>query len=439
MNGVDLDGLRREILEKVALYQEQRSATRPFVPGESFVRYAGRVFGPEELCLATDAVLDFWLTSGRFTQEFESRLADYLDVGDALMVNSGSSANLLAVATLTSPKLGDRRLKPGDEVITVAAGFPTTVAPMTLYGLVPVFVDVDLGGYNALPEQVAAAVGPRTRAIMLAHTLGNPWDVDAIMDVARAHDLWVVEDNCDALGSEFNGKRTGGFGHLATHSFYPAHHMTTGEGGALVTDSDELARIAQSMRDWGRDCYCAAGENNTCGRRFSQQFGTLPFGYDHKYVYSHVGFNLKATDIQAAIGCAQFDRIDGFGEARRRNHAFLTRELSRWEDRLILPEATPGSDPSWFGFVLTVREGAGFTRAELVNYIESRRVETRNVFSGNLLRHPGFANIEHRVVGDLSNSDRVTTDSFFVGVYPGLEQAELDYMVECFDAFFEAR
>lgn len=439
MNGVDLDGLRREILEKVALYQEQRSASQRFVPGESFVRYAGRVFGPEELCLATDAVLDFWLTSGRFTQEFESRLADYLDVGDALMVNSGSSANLLAVATLTSPKLGDRRLKPGDEVITVAAGFPTTVAPMTLYGLVPVFVDVDLGGYNALPEQVAAAVGPRTRAIMLAHTLGNPWDVDAIMDVARAHDLWVIEDNCDALGSEFNGKRTGGFGHLATHSFYPAHHMTTGEGGALVTDSDELARIAQSMRDWGRDCYCAAGENNTCGRRFSQQFGTLPFGYDHKYVYSHVGFNLKATDIQAAIGCAQFDRIDGFGEARRRNHAFLTRELSRWEDRLILPEATPGSDPSWFGFVLTVREGAGFTRAELVNHIESRRVETRNVFSGNLLRHPGFANIEHRVLGDLSNSDRVTTDSFFIGVYPGLEQAELDYMVECFDAFFEAR
>lgn len=439
MNGVDLDGLRREILEKVALYQEQRSASQRFVPGESFVRYAGRVFGPEELCLATDAVLDFWLTSGRFTQEFESRLADYLDVGDALMVNSGSSANLLAVATLTSPKLGDRRLKPGDEVITVAAGFPTTVAPMTLYGLVPVFVDVDLGGYNALPEQVAAAVGPRTRAIMLAHTLGNPWDVDAIMDVARAHDLWVIEDNCDALGSEFNGKRTGGFGHLATHSFYPAHHMTTGEGGALVTDSDELARIAQSMRDWGRDCYCAAGENNTCGRRFSQQFGTLPFGYDHKYVYSHVGFNLKATDIQAAIGCAQFDRIDGFGEARRRNHAFLTRELSRWEDRLILPEATPGSDPSWFGFVLTVREGAGFTRAELVNHIESRRGETRNVFSGNLLRHPGFANIEHRVLGDLSNSDRVTTDSFFIGVYPGLEQAELDYMVECFDAFFEAR
>lgn len=439
MSSNELEALRQDILEKVALYQEKRAATQRFVPGESFVRYAGRVFGPEEMCLATDAVLDFWLTSGRFTQEFESRLADYLDVGDALMVNSGSSANLLAVATLTSPKLGDRRLKPGDEVITVAAGFPTTVAPMTLYGLTPVFVDVDMGGYNAVPEQVAAAVSPHTRAIMLAHTLGNPWDLEAIMTVARAHDLWVIEDNCDALGSEFGGKRTGSFGHLATHSFYPAHHITTGEGGAVVTDDPDLARIAQSVRDWGRDCYCAGGENNTCGRRFSQQFGTLPFGYDHKYVYSHVGYNLKATDIQAAIGCAQLDRLDGFVEARRRNHAFLKRELSRWEDRLILPEATPGSDPSWFGFVVTVRDDAGFTRAELLNHLDARRVETRNVFSGNLLRHPGFADIQHRVVGDLTNSDRVTTDSFFIGVYPGLDDEQLSYMVESFDVFLKVR
>jgi len=423
-------------LEKVAEFQRRRAATQHFVPGESVVRYSGRVFGPEELCLATDAVLDFWLTAGRFTQEFEGRLADYLDVSDALMVNSGSSANLLAVATLTSPKLGDRRLRTGDEVVTVAAGFPTTVAPMTLYGLIPVFVDVDLGGYNAIPEQVSAAVGPRTRAIMLAHTLGNPWNIDAVMEIARAHDLWVIEDNCDALGSLWNGRKTGCFGHLATHSFYPAHHLTTGEGGALVTSSDELARIAQSLRDWGRDCYCAGGENNTCGRRFSQQFGTLPYGYDHKYVYSHVGYNLKATDIQAAIGCAQFDRLEGFTEARRQNHALLSRELGRWEDRLILPTATPGSEPSWFGFVLTVRQDSGFTRADLLSHLESRRVETRNVLSGNLLRHPGFAEIPHRAVGDLRNSDRVTTDSFFVGVYPGLDDDQLAYMVESFELFF---
>lgn len=439
MTRSELNGLRQEILEKVAEFQRCRSEGEHFVPGESVIRYAGRVFGPEELCLATDAVLDFWLTGGRFTEEFESRLASYLDVSDALMVNSGSSANLLAVATLTSPKLGERRLKPGDEVVTVAAGFPTTVAPMTLYGLTPVFVDIDLGGYNAIPEQVAEAVGPRTRAIMLAHTLGNPWNVAAITEIARSHGLWLIEDNCDALGSLWEGRRTGGFSDLATHSFYPAHHLTTGEGGAVVTNDPDLARIAQSMRDWGRDCYCAGGENNTCGRRFSQQFGTLPYGYDHKYVYSHVGFNLKATDIQAAIGCAQFDRLDGFVEARRRNHAYLSQELSRWEDRLILPSATPGSEPSWFGFVLTVRKEAGFTRAELLSHLETRKIETRNVFSGNLLRHPGFADIPHRVLGDLRNSDRVTTDSFFIGVYPGLTDQQLAYMVDSFQEFFTGR
>lgn len=435
----ELDLLRQEILDKIGDYQRRRSAERRFVPGESVVRYAGRVFGPEELMLATDAVLDFWLTSGRFTQEFESLLADYLGVSDVLMVNSGSSANLLAVATLTSPKLGDRRLVPGDEVITVAAGFPTTVAPLTLYGLVPVFVDVDLGGYNALPDRVAEAVGPRTRAIMLAHTLGNPWDIDALSSIAKTHDLWVIEDNCDALGSLWNGRRTGSFSHIATHSFYPAHHLTTGEGGAIATNDDELARIARSFRDWGRDCYCEGGENNTCGRRFSQQFGTLPYGYDHKYVYSHVGFNLKATEMQAAIGCAQFQRLDGFVEARRRNHAYLSGELGQWEDRLILPSPTLGSDPSWFGFAVTIREDSGFTRGELLGHLDRRRVETRNIFSGNLLRQPGFADITHRVVGDLRNSDRVTTDSFFVGVYPGLDDEQLAYIVESFNSFLTAR
>ena len=427
--------LRARILDLVEEYQRSREDHTPFVPGQSMVRYAGRVFGPPELRNAADAVLDFWLTAGRFSQDFEGRLAEYLGVSDVLMVNSGSSANLVAVTTLTSPKLGARQLRPGDEVITAAAAFPTTVAPIVQNRLVPVFVDVDIGGYNALPERIAEAIGPRTRAIILAHTLGNPWNVARIQGLAKQHGLWLIEDNCDALGSRYQGRLTGTFGDLATFSFYPAHHITTGEGGAVASNDETLAKVARSIRDWGRDCYCAGGENNTCGRRFSQQFGSLPSGYDHKYVYSHIGYNLKATDIQAAIGCAQMDRLDGFTAARKRNHAFLSRALSGYSDRLVLPKATDGADPSWFAFVLTVAPGAGFSRDELLAHLQSRKIETRNLFSGNLLRHPGFCDIEHRVVGDLRNSDRITSDSFFIGVYPGLTVPELEYVADVFKGF----
>lgn len=439
VSGKDLQELRGRILSLVEEYQQARGVPEAFIPGTTPVRYAGRVFGPEELKLATEAVLDFWLTSGRFTDDFEHGLAAYVGVSDVLMVNSGSSANLLALTTLTSPKLGDRRLRPGDEVIAVAAAFPTTVAPIVQNRLVPVFVDVDLGGYNALPERLAEAVGPKTRAIMLAHTLGNPWDVDAIRALAKRHDLWLVEDNCDALGSTYRGAKTGTFGDIASFSFYPAHHITTGEGGAVATNSEELAKIARSLRDWGRDCYCSGGENNTCGRRFGQQFGTLPYGYDHKYVYSHVGYNLKATDIQAAIGCAQLPRLPGFVEARKHNHAKLLASLAPYADRLVLPKATEGADPAWFAFVVTVAEGAGFEREVLLRHLNDRKIETRNLFSGNLLRHPGYQDIEHRVVGNLDNSDGITNRSFFLGVYCGLDDEQVAYVAQAFDDFFSSR
>jgi CDP-6-deoxy-D-xylo-4-hexulose-3-dehydrase len=430
---------RSEILELVSRYYRERHARAPFEPEGDSVRYAGRVFGEEEMRALVDAGLDFYLTASRFTEEFEAGIAEYLGLSDALFVNSGSSANLVALTALTSPRLGERRLKPGDEVITVAAGFPSTVAPIVQNGLVPVFVDVRLGDYNADPDELRAAASDRTRAIMLAHTLGVPYDLGTVMELVEERDLWLVEDNCDALGSTYGGRLTGTFGHLATLSFYPAHHITTGEGGAVVTSNDELRRIALSVRDWGRDCYCAGGEDNTCGRRFSQQLGDLPMGYDHKYVYSHIGYNLKATDLQAAIGVAQLDRLPAFVEARKRNHAFLSRALSAHADRLVLHRATPGSDPSWFAYVISVRPGAGFTREELVRHLYEHKVETRNLFSGNLLRHPGFKDIEHRIVGSLEGSDRVTSDTFFIGVYPGLGEAELGYAVEQIERFLKAR
>jgi CDP-6-deoxy-D-xylo-4-hexulose-3-dehydrase len=426
---------RREILELVGRYYQERHVPPPFDPDRDPVRYAGRVFGEDEMRYLVDSSLDFYLTSSRFTEEFESGVADYLGVSDALFVNSGSSANLAALTTLTSPKLGARRLKPGDEVITVAAGFPSTVAPIVQNRLVPVFVDVRLGDYNADPEQLRAAVSPRTRAIMLAHTLGVPFDLDTVMELVEKHDLWLIEDNCDALGARYRDRLTGTFGHLSTVSFYPAHHITTGEGGMVVTDDEALARIARSIRDWGRDCYCAGGENNTCGKRFAQQFGSLPYGYDHKYVYSHLGYNLKATDMQAAIGCAQLARLDGFVATRKHNHSRLLAALRRYEDRLVLPVAPPQTDPSWFCFVITVRDDAGFSRQDLTGFLEANRIETRTLFSGNLLRHPAFKDIEHRVVGDLANTDAVMERTFFVGVYPGIDDARLDYMIGAFDRF----
>jgi len=426
---------RNEILELVGRYYRERHAPPPFDPERDPVRYAGRVFGEEELRLLVDSSLDFYLTASRFTEEFEAGVADYLGLSDALFVNSGSSANLVAITTLTSPKLGERRLKPGDEVITVAAGFPSTVAPIVQNRLVPVFVDIRLGDCNADPEQLRAAVSDRTRAIVLAHTLGAPFDLDTVMELVEKHDLWLIEDNCDALGSRFRDRLTGTFGHLATSSFYPAHHITTGEGGMVVTDDEGLARIARSVRDWGRDCYCAGGENNTCGKRFGQQFGSLPYGYDHKYVYGHLGYNLKATDMQAAIGCAQLARLDGFIAARKRNHARLLEALRPHQDRLILPVAPPHTDPSWFCFVITVREDAGFTRNELTGYLEANRIETRTLLGGNLLRHPAFEHIECRVVGDLANTDAAMNRTFFVGVYPGIDDARLDYMGAVFRRF----
>ena len=435
---MDEQELRTRILAMVADLAATREAGRSFVPGKTPVRYAGRVYDAAELTNVVEAGLDFWLTAGRFAAEFENRLAQYLGVSDTLLVNSGSSANLVALSSLTSPKLGDRRLKPGDEVVTVAAGFPTTLNPILQNGLVPVLVDFGMGDYVAVPGRVAEAIGPRTRAIAMAHTMGNSFDLDAIGSLVHEHNLWLVEDNCDALGSTWRGRRTGSFGHLSSFSFYPAHHITMGEGGAVATNDEDLARIARSFRDWGRDCYCTGGESNTCGKRFGQQFGSLPHGYDHKYVYSHIGYNLKVTDMQAAIGCAQLDKLDGFIAARKRNFARLEGALKRFEDRLILPRPTPGADPAWFGFVLTVRPGARFSRNDLTAFLESKMIETRNLFAGNLLRQPAYQGIPHRVAGSLDNTDLVMNNTFFVGVYPGITDAHVDYMAECFTLFMEA-
>jgi CDP-6-deoxy-D-xylo-4-hexulose-3-dehydrase len=434
----DAKKLKNQILSDVKKYYELTHKVRQdavFVPGESRVNYAGRVFDEKEMIKLVDSSLDFFLTANRYAEEFEDRFAEYFDLESAILVNSGSSANLVALSTLTSPKLGDRRLVPGDEVITVAAGFPATISPMVQNGLIPVFIDVGLGDYNALPEMIERAVSPKTKAIMMAHTLGNPFDLRAVMATAAKHNLWVIEDNCDAVGSRYDGKLTGTFGHLATVSFYPAHHMTMGEGGAVLTNDPELARIATSFRDWGRDCYCSGGENNTCGKRFTQQFGNLPVGFDHKYVYSHIGYNLKVTDMQAAIGCAQLDKLDGFVEARKRNWTRLHELLAPFADRLLLPHATPNSDPSWFGFVITVKDDVGFSRNELTAFLEEGHIETRNVFAGNLLKQPAYMNIKHRVVGDLKNTDTVMNRTFFIGVYPGLKEEQLLYVRDRFAEF----
>jgi CDP-4-dehydro-6-deoxyglucose reductase, E1 len=430
--------LRADILDKVREYYRLRHAPKSFLPGSTKVPYAGRVFDAEEMVAAVDSVLDFWLTLGPQGDSFERELANYVGIRHGLMVNSGSSANLVAFATLTSPQL-ERPLKPLDEVITVAAGFPTTVAPIIQHGCVPVFVDVSLETANAITQRVADAVSPKTRAIMIAHTLGNPFDVDGILDIARRHDLYLVEDNCDALGSTHRGRRTGAFGHLATQSFYPPHHLTTGEGGAVLTNDGRLRRIAESFRDWGRDCWCPSGKDNTCNKRFGWTLGDLPAGYDHKYIYSHLGYNLKPLDLQAAIGRQQLRKLDGFVEARRANHARLREIFAQFEEYLTLPQATPETAPSWFGFLVIVRDGAPFSRTEMTRYLESREIQTRLLFGGNLLRQPAFRGITHRVVGDLTNTDKIMNDGFFLGVYPGLTPAMLDYLGMCVADFFEAR
>lgn len=431
--------LRAQILELVEEYHAAQFGNGEFRPGESTVLYAGRVFDADELLHLVDSSLDFWLTTGRYARRFERELANKLGLRHALLCNSGSSANLLALTALTSPKLGDRRLRPGDEVITVAAGFPTTVNPIVLNGLVPVFVDVELPTYNASIEQLAAAVGPRTRAIMMAHTLGNPFEADAVAELARRHDLWFVEDNCDGLGSTYKDRLTGTFGELSTLSFYPAHHITMGEGGCVLTNRPELKVLVESFRDWGRDCWCEPGEDGTCGKRFGWQLGTLPHGYDHKYIFSHIGYNLKLTDMQAAVGLAQLAKLTSFAEARKRNWRSLREGLAPFEEYVVLPEATPESDPSWFGFILTVREDAPFTRDEIVSYLEGRKIATRLLFGGNLTRQPAYENVDFRVVGDLATSDAIMERAFWIGVYPGLTTPMLDYVLDEFESFFRSR
>jgi CDP-6-deoxy-D-xylo-4-hexulose-3-dehydrase len=429
--------LRAEILKLVGEYYSERFTGHAFTPGIDLVHTGGRVFDADELVKLVDSSLDFFLTASRYADQFESEFAELFGTGNAFLVNSGSSANLLALTTLTSPKLAERRLRAGDEVITVAAGFPTTVAPIVQNRLVPVFVDVNLGDYTAISARIEEAIGPKTHAIMMAHTLGVPFDLDTVLRLAKEHDLWVVEDSCDALGSRYRGQLTGTFGDLATFSFYPAHHITMGEGGCVITGDELLGRIVRSLRDWGRDCYCAGGENNTCGKRFSQQFGSLPPGYDHKYVYSHIGYNLKVTDMQAAVGVAQLAKLPDFIARRKVNFQEIFHMLEAFQDRLILPQATPNSDPAWFGFAITLQERAGFSRNDLTRFLEANRIETRNLFGGNLLRQPAFMDIDKRVVGDLTNTDIITERTFFIGVYPGIGGSQLDYINSVFSRFMK--
>jgi len=427
--------LRAQILALVRDYYDAGFPSRPFVAGETPVPVSGKVFDARDLQHLVDASLDFWLTAGRFAIQFERSFAKVFGTRSATLVNSGSSANLVALSALTSPSLGERRLQPGDEVITVAAGFPTTVNPIIQNRLVPVFLDVTIPTLGVDVSMLEAALSDRTRAIMIAHTLGNPFDLATVSAFAQKHGLWLVEDCCDALGARYDGRPVGTFGDVATVSFYPAHHITMGEGGAVMTQKPALRTLIESFRDWGRDCWCEPGKDNTCGKRFDWQLGQLPCGYDHKYTYSHIGYNLKATDMQAAVGVSQLEKLPEFIAARRRNFALLHEGLQDLQDVLILPEAEANAEPSWFGFYMLVREGAPFTRNALVQHLESRKIATRLVFAGNLVRQPAYAGIEHRVVGDLSQSDRVMNDAFWVGLFPGLGEPQLAYVVETIRAF----
>lgn len=435
----ELNLLRKEILEKTKEYYQARFGNKNFIPGKTRVNYAGRVFDENEMANAVDASLDFWLTEGRFSEIFAEKISDYLGVDYVALANSGSSANLLAFSALTSKKLGGRRLLPGDEVISVAAGFPATVTPIIQHGMAPVFVDVDIPTYNIKIEELRKAISPKTKCIFLAHTLGNPFDLESVAQIAREHNLWLIEDNCDAFGSRYQGKYTGTFGHISTISFYPAHHITTGEGGAVVTNDPLLGKIIRSFRDWGRDCYCAGGENNTCGKRFSQQFGTLPFGYDHKYVYSEIGYNLKMTDWQAAIGAAQMDKLEDFGNQRRQNFIRWEKIFAQYPDWFITPQATKGSDPSWFSFIVTLKENTPFTRDELTRYFNDHLIETRNLFAGNMIKQPGFMDKNFRVAGKLGNTDYIMNNTFFLGTYPGLTPEMVDYTEQVLKNFIELK
>lgn len=429
--------LRNEIVELTKQYYHTKWKEKEFKPGIDYIPVSGKVFDEKELSFLIDSSLDFWLTAGRYAGQFEKSFAKYMNSRYAVLTNSGSSANLLALTALTSDQLGDRRLLPGDEVITVAAGFPTTVNPIIQNGLIPIFLDVDIPTYNIQTNHLEDAITERTKAIMIAHTLGNPFDLAEVKRVAQKYNLWLIEDTCDAVGAEYNGKKVGTFGDLATVSFYPAHHITMGEGGAVLTSNPLLKKIVESFRDWGRDCWCEPGKDNTCHKRFGWNLGTLPSGYDHKYTYSHIGYNLKVTDMQAAVGLAQLDKVDSFIEIRRGNYSYLKQGLVDLQDVLLLPEDTPNSRPSYFGFPITVLETANKTRNEITQFLEQNMVGTRLLFAGNLLRQPAYQNIKHKVIGYLQNTDRIMNQTFWIGVYPGLTKEMLDYVIATIHRAFE--
>lgn len=427
---MNADKKRKKIKELLPEYFKAQWPDKKFIPGETAIPVSGKVFDEEDLEYLIDASLDFWLTEGRYTDEFEKKFSKWFGLRVCALVNSGSSANLVALSALTSPQLGDRQLKYGDEVITTAEGFPTTVNPIIQNGLIPVFVDAQIPTYNIDVSKIEEAISDKTKAIMVAHTLGNPFNIGEVMRIAEKYNLWVIEDTCDALGAEYNGKKVGTFGDISTVSFYPAHHITMGEGGAVLSKHIKLKRIIESFRDWGRDCWCPPGRDNTCGKRFEWELGELPFGYDHKYIYSHIGYNLKLTDMQAAIGVSQLRKLDYFIEKRRSNYNYLRGKLEQFEEYLILPEATKNSKPSWFGFPITVKKDAPFNRNQLVSHLESNKIATRLLFGGNLLRQPAYQNINYRIVGDIKNADIVMNQTLWIGVYPALDEEHFDYITK---------
>jgi CDP-6-deoxy-D-xylo-4-hexulose-3-dehydrase len=428
LKGIDFDNLNDKSLKKLLIEKFSKNINKSIIPGEGYIPVTGKVIDEEDVLWGIESMMDAWLTAGRFSVKLERELARYFGSRFSFLVNSGSSANLLAFYALTSPKLLDRAIKPGDEIITVAAGFPTTINPMIQFGCIPVFVDVDIPSYNIKVEDIEKAITPKTKAIMLAHALGNPFNLNVVMAIAKKYNLWVVEDDCDSLGATYDGKKTGTFGDLATLSFYPAHHITMGEGGAVLVNNASLKKITESFRDWGRDCWCPPGKDNTCGERYCQKLGDLPYGYDHKYTYSHIGFNLKVTDMQAAVGLSQLTKADHFVARRKENHAILSEMFKEFEEHFILPAATENSEPSWFGFMLTVREGSPIDRNKFVEYLEQNKIGTRLFFGGNLLKQPAYYNLNYRKIDDLKNTDLLMNNSFWLGVWPGLNQVHYDYI-----------